>query len=154
MKLLRPFRYAFEGVFYLIRCERNFRVELTAALCAVLFARAARLEAREWSVLFAVFALVLGLEAFNTALERCVDLVTSEKRPLAKAAKDCAAGAVLIAALMSLGVGYCLFVPEGRGAAIAAAATAHPFASAFFVLAAVLFIFVPGDGGRADPSYQ
>ena len=59
-----------------------------------------------------LFGLILSLELVNTALEAVVDLVTEERRPLAKLAKDTAAGAVLIAAIMAAGVGLLIFVPK------------------------------------------
>lgn len=148
MKLLRSFGYALEGTWYLICQERNIRIELAAALCAVLLGRTVSLSAGEWAALFAVMAVVLGLEGVNTAIERCVDLVTLEKRPLAKAAKDCAAGAVLLSALMSLGAGACLFLSDGRGRVIAFTLRDCPFAAALFIAVALLFVFLPGDGRR------
>ena len=63
-------------------------------------------------ILGALFGLVMGLETVNTAIEAVVDLVTEEKRPLAKKAKDAAAGAVLIAAIMAAGAGLLIFVPK------------------------------------------
>jgi diacylglycerol kinase (ATP) len=55
----------------------------------------------------------MGLELMNTAIEAVVDLVTLEKKPLAKIAKDTAAGAVLIAAIMSAAAGLIIFLPKG-----------------------------------------
>ena len=59
-----------------------------------------------------LFGMILSLELVNTAMEAVVDLVTEERRPLAKLAKDTAAGAVLIAAIMAAGVGLLIFVPK------------------------------------------
>ena len=56
--------------------------------------------------------MILSLELVNTAMEAVVDLVTEERRPLAKLAKDTAAGAVLIAAIMAAGGGLLIFVPK------------------------------------------
>ena len=56
--------------------------------------------------------MILSLELVNTAMEAVVDLVTEERRPLAKIAKDTAAGAVVIAAIMAAGVGLLIFVPK------------------------------------------
>ena len=56
--------------------------------------------------------MILALELVNTAVEAVVDLVTEEKKPLAKVAKDTAAGAVLIAAIMAAAVGCMIFVPK------------------------------------------
>ena len=67
----------------------------------------------EWCICLGLFGLVMALELINTAIEAVVDLVTSEYRPLAKVAKDTAAGAVLIAAIMAAVSGLIIFVPKG-----------------------------------------
>ena len=59
-----------------------------------------------------LFGLVIALELVNTAIESVVDLVTTERKPLAKTAKDTAAGAVLVAAIMAAIVGLIIFVPR------------------------------------------
>ena len=67
----------------------------------------------EWCICLTLFGLVMALEMVNTAVEAVVDLVTEERHPLAKIAKDTAAGAVLIAAIMAAIVGLIIFVPKG-----------------------------------------
>jgi diacylglycerol kinase (ATP) len=79
---------------------------------ALALAAAVRLSRVEWAVLVLVIALVLILEAVNTALEALVDLATAEYHPLAKQAKDLAAGAVWLASLAALAVGALLFGPR------------------------------------------
>ena len=59
-----------------------------------------------------LFGLVIALELVNTAIESVVDLVTTERKPLAKTAKDTAAGSVLVAAIMAAIVGLIIFVPR------------------------------------------
>lgn len=71
-----------------------------------------KLSAVKWCICFLLFGLILALELVNTAVEAVVDLVTEEKKPLAKLAKDTAAGAVLIAAIMAAVVGCIIFIPE------------------------------------------
>ena len=70
-----------------------------------------RSPAVEWCICLLLFALVAGLELVNTAVEAVVDLVTEEKKPLAKTAKDTAAGAVLFAAVISVIIGCIIFLP-------------------------------------------
>ena len=67
----------------------------------------------EWCICLGLFGMVMSLELVNTAVESVVDLVTQERKPLAKIAKDTAAGAVLIAAIMAAIVGLIIFVPKG-----------------------------------------
>ena len=71
-----------------------------------------RISVSEWCICLILFGMILSLELVNTAMEAVVDLVTEERRPLAKLAKDTAAGAVLIAAIMAAGVGLLIFVPK------------------------------------------
>ena len=71
-----------------------------------------RLSAAEWYICLTLFGLVMALELVNTAVEAVVDLVTDEQKPLAKIAKDTAAGAVLIAAIMAAIIGCIIFIPK------------------------------------------
>ena len=66
----------------------------------------------EWCVCFILFGLILSLELVNTAIEAVVDLVTEERKSLAKIAKDTAAGAVLVSAIMAIVIGLIIFVPK------------------------------------------
>jgi diacylglycerol kinase len=77
------------------------------ALAAIL-----RVSRAEWAILTLLIALVLTLEALNTAIEATVDLVTSDFHPLAKIAKDLAAGAVWLMALASVVIGMIIFLPR------------------------------------------
>jgi diacylglycerol kinase len=105
-------RHALDGIVHLLRTQWNARVELLAALLALALGAFLGLRAWEWVVLVLQIALVLALEAVNTALEALCDEVALERRPRIKAAKDVAAGAVLIAALASLATGAILFAPK------------------------------------------
>jgi diacylglycerol kinase len=109
---VRSFGFAIEGLVYLVRTQRNFRIHLLAALAAVIAGVAAGLSAVEWSVLVLTIALVIMTECLNTGIELAVSLASPERRPEAKAAKDTAAAAVLLAATASIGVGIALFGPR------------------------------------------
>lgn len=71
-----------------------------------------KLSVTEWCICLVLFGVILALELVNTAIEAVVDLVTEEYRPLAKLAKDTAAGAVLIASIMAAGTGILIFLPK------------------------------------------
>ena len=71
-----------------------------------------KLSITEWCICLVLFGVILALELVNTAIEAVVDLVTEEYRPLAKLAKDTAAGAVLIASIMAAGTGLLIFLPK------------------------------------------
>lgn len=110
--ILSSFGCALKGIFYVIRTQRNMKVHLAAAFLVMTVGLFLHLTTSEWlSVNFAIF-LVLFAEAINTAIEAAIDLTTKEKHPLAGVAKDCAAGAVLLAVINSLIVAYLVFWPK------------------------------------------
>ena len=114
--LLNSFKFAFCGVLRTIKTERNFRIHLVCMAYMYIFLGFADwfvLSRTDWAILFIVNALVLAAELFNTAIEALVDLATRRQHPLAAIAKDCAAGAVLVCAILSIAVGIAiLFQPE------------------------------------------
>lgn len=110
--LYQSFGYAFEGIFTCIRKERNMKIHCMAAGCVVVAGLLLGISAVEWCICLLLFGLVMALELVNTAVESVVDLVTEERKPLAKIAKDTAAGAVLIAAIMAAIIGIIIFLPK------------------------------------------
>ena len=108
-RFLRSFRFAGAGVVYLFRSQRNARVHAALALLAMGLALWLGLSAGEWAVLALTIGFVFAAEAFNTAVEAAMDRVSSEQHPLAKIAKDTAAGGVLIAAITAIAVALFLF---------------------------------------------
>jgi diacylglycerol kinase len=110
--LLRSFGFALEGVSYLIRTQRNVRIELAIASAVIALAAWLRITGVEWAVLVLAMALVLSLEALNTAVELAVTVASPEPHPLAKAAKDVSAATVLIAAAASVIVGLVILGPR------------------------------------------
>ena len=108
----KTFGYAFEGILTGIRKERNMRIHTAAMILVVFFGTVLGLSATEWCICLVLFGLVMALELVNTAVEAVVDLVTEERKPLAKIAKDTAAGAVLIAAIMAAVIGCIIFLPK------------------------------------------
>lgn len=107
--LIESFTFAIRGLLYALRNERNMRIHLSLGLLVVLIGVALELTRLEMAILIALVGLVIGLELVNTAVENVVDLVTSERHPLAEVAKNVAAGAVLVAAAVALIAGYLLF---------------------------------------------
>lgn len=105
----RSFNFAAKGI---ARClqERNFRFHAVAAVYVLIMARHFLQTAGEWCALILTVALVLCAEAVNTAVEHAVDLACPEHNPRAGAAKDVAAGAVLLCALAAVAVACVLFL--------------------------------------------
>ncbi|MBO9997561.1 MAG: diacylglycerol kinase family protein [Cyanobacteria bacterium SID2] len=110
--LSASFRYAWAGISYAFATQRNFRIHVVIGSVAVGLAVGLSLEAVKVAVIGLTIGLVLALELLNTALESIVDLTVKQTyHELAKIAKDCAAGAVLIGALASVFVAGFLIIP-------------------------------------------
>ncbi|MBP2638127.1 MAG: diacylglycerol kinase [Firmicutes bacterium] len=109
MRIAAAFRHAISGIIYCVCRERNMKVHLTAALVILGLAWYHKLSGIELGILVITIAGVITAEIFNTALETIVDKVSPDFHPLAKAAKDAAAGAVLIQAVAAVIIGYVLF---------------------------------------------
>ena len=110
-KLLRSFRYAAQGITHTFRTQPNARIEAGIAGIIVLLGLWLKINPTQWAVLVICMGLVLGLEILNTGIEALVDLVSPQVHPLAKVAKDAAAGAVFWAALLSVIVGVLVLGP-------------------------------------------
>lgn len=110
--LARSFRFAFAGLWWVLRTQRNMRIHAGIALVAYIAALALHFSIGEFAILTVMATLVLCLEMINTVVEAAVDLASPEYHPLAKAAKDVAAGAVLVSAIGSVVVGLLLFIPH------------------------------------------
>ncbi|MGQ9838806.1 MAG: diacylglycerol kinase family protein [Cyanobacteriota bacterium] len=108
----KSFYYAGKGLVYATRTQRNFRIHIAVAAVAFALGFALKLSTVEMALISLATGLVMALELVNTALEAVVDLTLGSKyHLLAAIAKDCAAGAVLIAAVMALLVAAWLFLP-------------------------------------------
>lgn len=108
---LASFKYAFEGWWHVIRTQQNAWIHALASILAILFSFWLKISGIEWALVIIAIAFVWTAEFFNTALEAIVDLTTQDHHPLAKAAKDVSAAAVLIAALMSVVIGLLVLGP-------------------------------------------
>ena len=96
----------------LLRSETHARIHLLATILVVALGATFSLSSVEWGLIALVTGLVWTAEAFNTAIERVVDLASPERHELAEKAKDLAAGGVLLAAVTALMVGLLLFGPR------------------------------------------
>lgn len=109
---MRSFGYAFEGLATIFRLTPNFWIHVCAAILALVLSVLLRLPPGEIAVVVVAIGVVLIAEAFNTALETMCDLVSPTYHPLVKRVKDVAAAAVLLAAIVAVGVAALLFVPR------------------------------------------
>jgi diacylglycerol kinase (ATP) len=107
--IIESFNFAIEGVIHVLRTQRNMRLHFAAAVVVIVVAVAVGVSKIELSVLLISIAFVLVAEMINTAVEGAIDAATTSFDPMAKLAKDIAAGAVLIASVNAVAVGYLVF---------------------------------------------
>jgi diacylglycerol kinase (ATP) len=107
--ILDSFNFAFEGIIHVLRTQRNMRVHLAAAIAVLVGAVWVGVSKLELIALLLAIAFVFITEMVNSALEQAIDVATTSFDPLAKLAKDVAAGAVLIATVNAVAIGYLVF---------------------------------------------
>jgi diacylglycerol kinase (ATP) len=157
-RIWAAFDYAFQGILYATRTQRNMRIHLVAASLAMFAVLYLRLERAYVALVVICICLVIALELVNTAIEAVVDLMTVAHHPLAKIAKDAAAGAVLVMSMGAVIVGYLVFY-EGvtaSGAQVSAAVAGMPRNYVFVVLVIVGVgtIFAKAFAGRRGSPLQ
>lgn len=110
--LLISFKYAWGGLSYAFQTQRNFRIHTFIGICAIALSILLELKPIETAVIVLTIGLVMAMELLNTAIESVVDLTVKQTYyELAKIAKDCAAGAVLVSAIVALVVAGYLILP-------------------------------------------
>ena len=107
--LVESFNYAFQGIIHVLRTQRNLRIHFVVAVLVLLAALYSGVDRMELIALLLAIAFVLIAEMLNTAVEAAVDVATTSFDPMAKLAKDIAAGAVLISTAVAVAVGYLVF---------------------------------------------
>lgn len=111
-KLIKSFKYAFEGILIGIKEEQNMKIHITIMILVIIFGIMLKINTIEWIICILLFGLVISMELINTAIENTVDLITKENNQQAKIAKDVAAGAVLVSAIVSSVIGLMIFIPK------------------------------------------
>jgi diacylglycerol kinase (ATP) len=150
--LIKSFGYAFSGIGYCICNERNMRIHLCFAAYMIGFLIVHdffQVSKAEFAVLIGLCALVMALEAVNTAVEKAVDLSTKEQNELARISKDAAAGAVLIAAIGSVVAGVAiLYQPDAFAKMIEYYKANIPVFIGFVIsfIASLVFVFAGPKG--------
>ncbi len=111
-RFIAGFGYAFSGLWYALRTQRNARVHVAIAILAILLGIILHISAVEFAMIFVAITAVFMAEMFNTVFELCIDLASPEYHPLAKIAKDVSAGAVLLSAILAVVIGLFVFGPH------------------------------------------
>jgi len=128
-----PFRVAMNGVVHTFKTQRHMRIHLYVTLTVLLGAFALNLSRRELLILLFMITFVLVAEMFNSAIEAVVDLVSPTYHPLAKFAKDIAAGAVLITTVMAVIVGLIIALGDDQWERIRLSLTTGSLGAPFMV---------------------
>ncbi len=110
-RLLEAFGHAFSGLFLAFRTQRNIPIHLAIAAGVIALGIWLGLPTTQWAILALTIGSVLAAELLNSGLETVVDMVSPDYHPLAKQAKDVAAGAVLLAAIVAVVVGVLILGP-------------------------------------------
>ena len=112
IRFFRSFVFAYAGISAALKSEQNIRFHFTAAIIVVIAGLLTGLSSVEWMIITLVIGGKLAFEMFNSSMERIVDLASPDLHPLAKQAKDMAAGAVLVFAIASAIIGLLIFLPK------------------------------------------
>ncbi|EGL82653.1 diacylglycerol kinase [Caldalkalibacillus thermarum TA2.A1] len=149
-RLSQSFKYAFQGIAYVLASQRNMKIHFAAAVVILILSFGLDVSASQFIwVIFSIF-FVLCMETLNTAIERTVDLVTTDYHPLAKLAKDIAAGVVLFATLFAVVTGLVVFTEP----LLSIAEIQLPFPIEHMIIVLILcflaavFLFSIGQGRR------
>ena len=110
--IIESFNFAFEGIIHVLRTQRNMRIHFLAAVVVLVAAVWIGVSKLELIALLLAIAFVFITEMINSAIEQAIDVATTSFDPLAKLAKDVAAGAVLIATINAVAIGYLVFSGE------------------------------------------
>lgn len=110
-KFFKSFTFAIQGIITAAK-DQNMRFHLISAVVVIIAGLITGLSITEWLILILMISLVISAEMINTAIERVVDLASPSIHPLAKDAKDIAAGAVLVFAVSSVIIGLLIFIPK------------------------------------------
>lgn len=108
-KMVDSFNHAIDGIIYTVRTQRNMRIHMIITLFILMACLLFDVSKVEFLILAITITMVIGAELFNTAIEATVDMTTNYYHPLAKIAKNVAAGAVLLTAINAVFVGYIIF---------------------------------------------
>lgn len=111
-RFFKSFGYAVEGLIYAFKYEQNMLVHILATISVVILGIVLDISAIEWLICFLIIGLVIATELINTSIEAVVDLTCPETNPLAKVAKDTAAAAVMVFAIVAILLAVFIFLPK------------------------------------------
>ena len=111
-KRLLSFKYAFNGIGYMLKTQHNSWIHIIAAITVIILGLIYKVSSVEWCLLVFAIGLVFTTEMINTSIEKLADICTPDYNEKAGKVKDVAAGAVLITAIISVIIGLIIFLPK------------------------------------------
>ncbi len=111
-RFFKSFGYAVDGLVYAFKYEQNMLVHILATITVVILGIVLEISPVEWLICFLIIGLVIATELINTSIEAVVDLTCPETNPLAKVAKDTAAAAVMVFAIVAILLAVFIFLPK------------------------------------------
>jgi diacylglycerol kinase len=111
-KFFKSLSFALNGIWEVIKTQRNFRIQLILLSCAIILGFVLHITIHSWYAIIIVSGMVLISEMFNTAIEKIVDFISPEWKKKAGLIKDISAGAVFVSSLIALIIGIMIFVPR------------------------------------------
>lgn len=111
-RFINSFKYAFRGIFRTIKEEKNIKIHILAVIVVIIMGVIYKISTTEWIICLILIGLVISSEIINTSIERTVDLISKEKSDLAEMAKDAAAGAVLVNAIVAAIIAGIIWIPK------------------------------------------
>ena len=111
IRFFRSIKFSIEGLMYAYRYEQSLWIHGIATIFSICLGIIFQIKLSEWAIVFIALGVILGMELINTAIEATVDMITLERHPLAKIAKDCGSAASFIMSLVALVIGLFVFAP-------------------------------------------
>lgn len=111
-RFINSFKYSFEGLVYAYKYEQSMFIHFIVCITVIILGILLKISFMEWLICLILFGLVMGTELINTSLEAVVDLISPEKNPLAKIAKDTASAAVFVLSIVAFVSGILIFLPK------------------------------------------
>jgi diacylglycerol kinase len=109
---LFSFKYAFSGLCFMFKNERNFKVQFFIFVITIILGFLLNITRAEFIYVLLISSLILGLEIINSSIEKVLDFIHQDKNPKVKVIKDISAGATLLASIFGLVIGALIFIPK------------------------------------------
>lgn len=111
-RFFNSFKYSFEGLIYAFKYEQSMTIHILACIAVIVCGILLKISYIEWLICLILFGLVMATELLNTSIEAVVDLISPQKHPLAKIAKDTASASVFVFSMVALISGLMIFIPK------------------------------------------